>query len=43
MLSPCALTVIDPTLPETDADMCKVFWNPIEGADYLTWRRKKAA
>ena len=38
-LSPCVLTVIDPSLPDTDADMIKVFWNPYEGADYLTYKR----
>lgn len=39
MLGPCALTVINPALPENDADMCKVFWNPYEGAEYLTMKR----
>jgi hypothetical protein len=39
--SPCALTVIDPALPETDPDMIKVFWNAAAGAEYLTWKRRK--
>jgi hypothetical protein len=41
-LGPCVVTVIDPSKPETCADMCKVFWNPEEGADYLTWRRSRS-
>lgn len=40
MLGPCAVTVIDPALPETNADMCKVFWDAEEGAAYLNWKRK---
>lgn len=39
MLSPCALTVINPDLPEGNADMCKVFWDPAEGAEYLNMKR----
>lgn len=42
-LSPCALTVIDPTLAPTHPDLVKVFWDPFEGADYLTWKRERAA
>ena len=38
-LSPCVVTVIDPTLPEESPDMIKVFWDPEVAAKYLTWRR----
>lgn len=38
-LSPCALTVIDPRLPPTHPDLLKVYWDPAEGADFLTWTR----
>lgn len=41
-ISPCALTVIDPSLPDTHGDMVKLFWDPFEGADYLTFKRKRA-
>ena len=40
-LSPCAVTTINPNLPETHPDMIKVFWDPVEGADYLTYLRNK--
>ena len=40
-LSPCAVTIINPDLPETHPDMVKVFWDPVEGADYLTYLRSK--
>jgi hypothetical protein len=41
---PCAVTVINSSLPETHPDLVKLFWNPEEGADYLTFlRRRKAA
>lgn len=42
-LSPCVVTVIDPSLPDAHPDMVKVFWSPEEGADFLTWKRRKAA
>lgn len=43
-LGPAALTVISPTLAMTHPDRCKVFWDPLEGADYLKFlRRRKAA
>ena len=42
-LSPCAVTVIDPRLPEEHPDLVKVFWDPGEGADFLTWTRKRRA
>lgn len=38
-LSPCCVTVIDPSLPGDHPDLVKVFWDPEEGADYLTWKR----
>jgi len=34
-LSPAAMIVIDPELPETHPDMCKLFWDPEVGAKYL--------
>jgi hypothetical protein len=40
-LSPCAVTVIDPKLPEDHPDLIKVFWDPAEAADYLGWARKR--
>lgn len=42
-LSPSAVTVIDPDLPPTHPDLIKVFWDAAEGADYLKFKRKKAA
>lgn len=42
-LSPCAVTVIDPSLPPTHPDLIKVFWDAAEGADYLKFKRTKAA
>lgn len=41
MIAPCALTIIDPELPDTNPDMIKVFWNPEEGRDYLNFKRSK--
>jgi len=38
-LSPCAVTVINPRLPPEHPDLVKVFWDPVEGAAYLTWLR----
>jgi hypothetical protein len=40
-LSPCAVTVINPRLAPTHPDMVKVFWEPEEGANYLTYLRQK--
>lgn len=40
-LSPCALTVIDPSKPDDHPDKIKVFWDPREGAQYLTFLRRK--
>lgn len=42
-LSPCAVTVIDPSLPNEHPDLIKVFWEPEVGADYLTFLRNKKA
>jgi hypothetical protein len=39
--SPCAVTVINPALPETHPDLIKIFWEPEAGADYLTWLRRR--
>jgi hypothetical protein len=40
-LSPCGLTVINPLLPADHPDMVKVWWEPEEGAEYLTWLRNR--
>ena len=42
-LSPCAMTLIDPSLPDDHPDLVKVYWDPEHGADYLTWLRKRKA
>lgn len=42
MLGPCALTLIDPAMHESHPDAIKVYWDPFEGADVLTFKRKKA-
>ena len=39
-LSPCALTTIDPYLPQNHPDLVKVWWNPEEGAEFLKWKRR---
>lgn len=40
-LGPAAVTVIDPALGLAHPDLTKVFWDPEEGADYLTFKRKR--
>jgi hypothetical protein len=40
-LSPCMLTTINPDLPSDHPDLIKVWWDPLEGADYLTWMRNR--
>jgi hypothetical protein len=40
-LSPCAVTVINPDLPQTHPDLIKIFWDSEEGADYLKFKRDK--
>jgi hypothetical protein len=40
-LSPCALTTINPALPADHPDLVKVWWEPEEGADYLTFLRRR--
>jgi len=40
-LSPCALTTINPALPPDHPDLIKAFWDPEEGADYLTYLRRR--
>jgi hypothetical protein len=40
-LSPCALTTINPALPPDHPDLIKVWWEPQEGADYLTFLRRR--
>lgn len=42
-ISPCAVTVIDPYLPQTHPDLVKVFWDAEEGAEYLTYKRQRWA
>jgi hypothetical protein len=39
----CPVTVIDPAFPETDVRAVTVLFDPAEGADYLTWKRKRWA
>ena len=41
MISPCAVTIIDPDLEDVHPDMIKVFWNPQEARDYLDYKRSK--
>jgi predicted RNA-binding Zn-ribbon protein involved in translation (DUF1610 family) len=41
MMSPCAVAVFNTFLPETHPDFIKIFWEVQEGADYLTFLRKK--
>ena len=41
MISPCAVTVIDPAASE--AELVHVFWEPAAAADYLTWLRSRRA
>jgi hypothetical protein len=40
-LSPCCVTTINPALPANHPDLVKVWWEPEEGADYLTHLRRK--
>jgi hypothetical protein len=40
-LSPCALTTINPALPPDHPDLVKVWWDPEEGANYLTFLRRR--
>lgn len=40
-LSPCAVTVIDPLLPDAHPDRCKVFWDADKGVEYLTFLRNR--
>ena len=42
-LGPAAVTVIDPALPPDHPDMVKPFWDPAEGAAFLTWKRGRKA
>lgn len=42
-LGPACVTVIDVRLPPDHPDLIKVFWCPMEGAEYLSWKRKRAA
>ena len=40
-LSPCVLTTINPDLPPDHPDLVKVWWEPEEGADYLSFLRRR--
>jgi hypothetical protein len=40
-LSPCCLTTINPELPPDHPDMVKVWWEPEQGAEYLTFLRRR--
>lgn len=40
-ISPACMTIIDPTLDESHPDMIKIFWDPVEGVEYLKWKRRK--
>lgn len=40
-VSPACMTVIDPDLPENHPDMVKVYWDPLEGADVVAWKRSR--
>lgn len=42
-LSPCVLTTINPNLRPTHPDLIKVFWEPDEGVEYLSWMRRRYA
>lgn len=39
-LGPCAVTVIDPMMPRTNPDRCKVFFDVDSGVDYLKFKRR---
>lgn len=41
MLGPCAVTIIDPYLPQTHPDLVKVYWDAEEGAKALEDRRSR--
>jgi hypothetical protein len=40
-LSPCAVTVFNTAIEDTHPDYVKVFWEPAEGAEYLTFLRSR--
>ena len=42
-LGPACLTVIDPSLPPDHPDLIKPFWDPVEGAEHLKWKRNRKA
>lgn len=41
MLGPSCLTIIDPRLEPSNPGLVNVFWDPEQGAEYLTWLRSK--
>jgi hypothetical protein len=40
-LGPAALTIIRPELPRNHPDRCKIYWDPVEGADVLKFYRRR--
>lgn len=42
-LGPGCLLVIDPRLPDEHPDLIKPFWDPLEGADFLAFKRRRRA
>ena len=42
-LGPACMTVIDPDKSPTHPDLVKIYWDPEEGADILTYMRKRAS
>lgn len=42
-ISPCALAVIDPALPQEHPGLIRLFWDAGQGAEYLTFLRRRQA
>jgi hypothetical protein len=40
-MSPGAVAIFNTRLPDTHPDFTKIFWEVEEGAEYLTFLRKK--
>lgn len=40
---PGCLITFDPALPDSHPDAIKPWWDPLEGAEFLAWKRKRAA
>lgn len=41
-ISPCAVAVIDPSLPSDHPSLIQMFWDAARGAEYLTFLRRNA-